>query len=196
MWALTLLACGAVSVSAQYNAPGNVPPADWIEFKDTAEGFKAFFPTRPQEKVDKFTLGKGGASLTRHFYAASGRDATKGETYMVGSVTLPVAAPANGTAVITRAVYEKLMAKLKDSFENSMQAGGESGCYLGSPQDVFAGAHRGREYQLEGRTCPKASVRMYATARRFFVVATVGATDNAFLRAFSILDGGERLIIE
>ena len=194
-WAALILLLGAASVSAQYGSASNPIPADWIEYQDKTEGFAVSFPTRPEEKLDKFSLSKGGPALTRHFYASYGRDVSKGR-YMVGSVTLPIAPPANGTAVITRKVFEQLMAKLKDSFELSMQAGGETGCYLGSPQDAFSGPHRGREYKLEGSGCPTASVRMFPTARRFYVVATVGGSDPAFLRSFQILESGERLIVE
>jgi hypothetical protein len=190
---LALLVTGA---SAQLRSSGSdikTRLAGWFEFTDKKEGFSVYFPVRPEDKFDKFRIGKNGPELTRHFYAASGRD--EKTRYMVGSVSLPVSAPADGTAVISRKMYEQVMARLKESFEASMQSG-ESGCYLGNPKDVFAGSHRGREYKLEGKGCPAALVRMFSTARRFYVVASVGATDDAFLRSFNLLNSGERLIIE
>jgi hypothetical protein len=195
VWAVIFLALSFLTVNAQSRYGTTNAPFGWVEHKDAGEGFSVYFPVRPEEKVDKFTVTKGSPALTRHFYTAAEREGQKGR-FMVGSVTLPVAAPVNGTATISREAFEKLMAKLKESFEVSLQLGGESGCYLGSPQSVFSGAHRGREYKIEGQGCPQAVVRMFSTARRFYVVAAVGTNDTAFLKTFQLLNAGERLIVE
>ena len=104
---------------------------------------------------------------------------------------------APGRAVISRDMFEKLMFRLKESFEASMQAGGETACYLDEPKEVISGAHRGVSYKLSGTSCPAATIRLFPTARRFYVVATVGTAENEmFLNSFVILNSDERLVIQ
>jgi hypothetical protein len=177
---------------------GSRVPAGWIEFTDQKEGFVINFPTRPEEKRDKFVISKNGAALSRHYYSVTlGTEGNVGARYMVGAVTLPIAPPAQGQAVISREMFEKLMFKLKEGFEVSLNAGSDVSCYLDDPAEVISGAHKGREYRLRGgQGCPPASIRLFPTARRFFVVASIGAGGDEFLRSFKILNSGERLIIQ